>query len=88
MIGQIKTGTLKRATISGVSFEGLSVTGPDGTPAKLAIIDQHGAIIEAGEDVAREAWNVAIASYKNFLIGEGHLRIYSAPPGFDEKAAA
>lgn len=28
-----------------------------------------------------EAWNVAIASYKNFLQGMGHLRVHTKAPG-------
>lgn len=36
---------------------------------------------------AREAWLVAIASYKNFLIGQGHLVVLSGPiPGIGSEA--
>lgn len=85
MIGEIPTGTLPGATISAVIFEGLTITTPDGKPARLAIIDENGQVIEAGHNVEREAWNVSIASYKNFLQGNGHLRVQTEPPGTRHK---
>lgn len=84
MIGIPKIGTLQNAVISAVIHQGLTVRTAAGRPARLAIIDEFGTIIDAGESVEREAWNVAIASYKNFQIGNGHIRVSSAPavPGF------
>ena len=79
MIGNIPTGTLNTAEISAVIHQGLTVRLPDGRTGHLAIIDDAGQIIDATPGVAREAWNVAIASYKNFLIGQGHLRVVSTP---------
>lgn len=87
MIGTIPTGRLASAVISAVIHKGLSVTLPDGRTGRLAIIDDAGQVIDASPDVAREAWNVSIASYKNFLIGYGHLRVYSEPvPGIGGEA--
>lgn len=41
-----------------------------------------------GRAVEREAFNVSIACYKNFLIGQGHLRVFSGKtPEIDGKAA-
>ncbi|MEN3813299.1 hypothetical protein ABH309_17340 [Chromobacterium piscinae] len=80
-IGNIQIGSLDRASMSAVIFEGLTIQTAEGKPALLAIVDEDGNIIETGEQVAKEAWNVAIASYKNFLIGEGHMRIHTSPPG-------
>lgn len=80
MIGIPKIGTLKQSVISGVCHEGLTISTKDGRPARLAVIDADGNIIDAGPEVAREAWNVTLAIYKNFLIGYGHLRIFSRPP--------
>ncbi|OQS35907.1 hypothetical protein [Chromobacterium haemolyticum] len=80
-IGQIELGTLEHCELSAVIFEGLTITTPDGRTARLAIVDEHNNIIESGEQVAREAWNVSIASYKNFLKGEGHLKVHTTPPG-------
>lgn len=80
---------LQQAVISAVSFEGLTISTSDGRPARLAIIDDHGKVIEAGDDVAAAAWNVSIDCYRRFLIGEGHLRVYSeAPNAGAGKAAA
>ncbi|MGU2419434.1 hypothetical protein [Burkholderia cenocepacia] len=67
------------STISAVSFQGLSIVTPDGEPATLAVVDLNGKIIEAGPSVMRAVWDVAIASYRNFLIGSGHLRVLAKP---------
>lgn len=80
MIGTPKIGRLRHAVLSGVAHEGLRVTTPDGRPAHLAVIDDDGNVLEAGDEVAREAWAVAIASYRNFLRGRGYLRVHSEPP--------
>lgn len=90
MIGIPETGKLEAAIISGVGHEGLSVTTADGRPAQLAVIDEHGNIIAAGPAVAKEAWNVTLAVYKNFRKGQGYLRVHSRPPGieFNQEATA
>lgn len=67
--------------ISAVSFEGLTVKTNNGEPAMLAIIDKNGNVVAAGPSVAEQAWNVAIASYRNFLQGAGYMRVHSKPPG-------
>lgn len=81
MIGIPETGTLQASAISANVSSGYQLTTADGRPARLAIIDADGNVIEAGEQVAREAWNVCIAVQKNFWIGKGHLVVHSAPPG-------
>lgn len=72
---------LEHAVLSGVAHEGLSVHTIDGRRARLAIVDDDGKVIEAGPGVEREAWRVAVESYRNFLRGQGHLRVQSVPPG-------
>ncbi|MET3554905.1 hypothetical protein [Burkholderia sp. 567] len=67
------------STISAVSFQGLSITTPNGEPATLAVIDMQGRIIDSGPNVMRAVWEVAIRAYRNFLIGNGHLRVLSKP---------
>lgn len=67
--------------ISAVIFEGLSVTTPDGRPAMLAIVDENGQVVEAGNAVAQHTWNTVLGSYRNFLIGQGHIRVHTKPPG-------
>lgn len=69
-----------RSTITAVSFQGLSIVTPDGNPATLAVVDQNGKIVEVGPSVMRAVWDVAIRSYRNFLIGNGHLRVLTRPP--------
>ncbi len=82
MIGPIEIGTLSSAQLSAVIHQGLTVTLPDGRAGRLAIIDAAGQVIDDTPAVAREAFNVAIASYKNFLVGKGHLRVRTGPlPG-------
>jgi hypothetical protein len=68
------------STISAVSFEGLSVTTPDGEPATLAIVDRDGRIVESGPGVVDAVWRTSITAYRNFLIGHGHLRVLTKPP--------
>ncbi len=87
MIGPIQTGTLATAQISARIHSGLAVKLPDGRPGKLAIVDDSGVVVDASPAVAREAWLVSIASYKNFLIGQGHLVVLSGPiPGIGSEA--
>lgn len=81
MIGVPSTGALTCVIISAVCFEGLSAETREGRKAVFAIIDEDGNVIEAGPAVAKEAWNVTLACYKNFLVGQGHLRVFAVPPG-------
>jgi hypothetical protein len=83
MIGIPKTGTLEHCAISANVSTGFQVKTADGRPACLAIVDADGKVIEAGDAVAREAWNVCIAVQKNFWIGQGHLVVHSSPPGLE-----
>lgn len=88
MIGTPKTNTLATTEISAVLHQGLTAKTRDGKPARLAIIDEAGNVLDAGPAVAREAFNVSVACYKNFLIGQGHLRVYSGKtPDIEGKAA-
>ncbi|KGB99102.1 MULTISPECIES: hypothetical protein [Burkholderia] len=68
------------STISAVSSQGLSIVTPDGNPATLAVIDQNGKIIGACPSVMRAVRDVATRSSRNFLIGDGHLRVLTQPP--------
>lgn len=81
MIGLPKTGTLEHGCISANVTTGYRFTTSDGRSARLAIIDDEGNVVEAGESVAQEAWNVCIAVIKNFKIGQGHIVVHSGPPG-------
>lgn len=81
MIGIPETGTLQRCCIRANITSGYQLSTTDGRSARLAIIDDQGNVIEAGETVAREAWNVCIQVQKNFWIGQGHLVVHASPPG-------
>ncbi|MFD1691584.1 hypothetical protein ACFSHR_08595 [Azotobacter chroococcum] len=81
MIGIPETGTLEHGCISANVTSGYQLATADGRPARLAIIDEQGNVVEAGDAVAREAWNVCIAVIKNFKIGMGHIVVHSEPPG-------
>lgn len=70
------TGALGGIIISAVAHEGLVVT-INGRPGRLAVLDEDGHVVAEGELVAREAEAVAMNEYRNFLEGEGHLRVYS-----------
>lgn len=78
MIGVQKTGALPGVVISAVVHEGLSVT-VDGRPGRLAVIDDQGNVVAAGDQVATEARAVAVNSYRAMWIGQGHLRVLSKP---------
>lgn len=79
MIGPIPTGALASADISAVIHQGLTIRLRDGRMGRLAIVDEAGQIVDDTPEVAKEAWFVSIAAYKNFLIGKGHLRVRSGP---------
>jgi len=85
VIGEQKTGALPGVVISAVVHEGLSVT-VDGRPGRLAVIDDQGRVVAAGDQVATEARAVAVNSYRQMWIGQGHLRVLSKPisPGLTQ----
>ncbi|SDR20305.1 hypothetical protein [Paraburkholderia tuberum] len=69
----------KNCQISAVSYDGLTIRTATGEPAMLAVIDMQGRILDSGPGVARAVWKIALESYRNFLIGSGHLRVLSRP---------
>lgn len=86
MIGTQRTGRVGGVFITAVAGEGLTVT-VNGKPGRLAILAEDGTVVADGADVAREAQAVAINLYRNFLIGEGRIRVISDPLGPDPAAA-
>lgn len=91
MIGPIPTGSLASAEISATISDTLRVTLADGRPGKLAIVDELDVVVDSSQRVADEAFLVAIACYKNFLIGQGHIEridtsCQSAPIDNSQKA--
>lgn len=78
---------LQAARISATVSTGFNFTTADGKPARLAIVDEAGNVIEAGPDVAWAAWRVCIEVQENYWEGMGHLVVHSTPPGDPELAA-
>lgn len=78
MIGDLPNAPIRGIVISAVGHEGLTVL-VNGKPARLAIIDDSGQVLAAGTDVAKEAEAVSVNSYRNFLKGQGFLRVLSKP---------
>lgn len=80
--------TLENARLSATVSTGFTATTQDGKPARLAIIDEDGNVIAAGDDVAWAAWRVCVEVQENFWEGMGHLVVHTAPPGLPAKKQA
>lgn len=78
MIGTQPTGQIPGVVIHAVAHEGLRVT-VDGKPAQLAVVADDGRVVALGQEVADEAENVSVNSYRAFLLGRGHLRLQGKP---------
>ncbi|MCE1193257.1 MAG: hypothetical protein LWW96_14010 [Acidovorax sp.] len=78
MIGEQPTGALPGIVICATSHEGLQVFA-NGRRVRLAIIDDDGSVLAAGDDVAREAEAVALNNFRATMIGKGFLRTLSKP---------
>lgn len=68
-------------TISAISYEGLTAVTADGKPARFALIDEGGNVIAAGKEVADAAWQASVHAYRQFLMGQGYLRVLTRPDG-------
>lgn len=55
---------------------GIEARTKDGKPAQLAIVDGSGAVLESGADVHKAAWLLMLLARRNFLEGNGHVRVY------------
>lgn len=88
MLGNFETDCLQNVIMSGKVSEGLKVATSDGRPAHLAVVDEDGKVIEAGNAVANTAWAVAMKTFENFWQGNGHLRVFSQPPGQQAMSSA
>lgn len=78
MIDQLPVGTIEGVVISAVAHEGLRVT-VDGRPARFVLMTEDGQLIDAGNQVTKEAEAVAVNNYHNYLLGKGHVRVLSNP---------
>ncbi|KTT47698.1 hypothetical protein SB11R_18880 [Pseudomonas oryzihabitans] len=73
--------TLEAGYIQATVSTGFIVKTRDGAPARLAIIDESGKVIEAGKAVEQAAWCVCVEVQENFWEGQGHLVVHTSPPG-------
>lgn len=55
---------------------GIQARTKDGRPARLAVVDEAGQVLEAGAEVERAAWLLMLLARRNFLEGNGHVRVY------------
>ncbi|NPT44323.1 hypothetical protein GNZ12_24035 [Paraburkholderia sp. 1N] len=69
--------------MSAVAHEGLTVQTADGQRARLCVVTDDGEILSG--DVCAEAFKVAVAAYRQFLQGTGHLRVLSKPPDLSKR---
>jgi len=80
MKNSIPNPQLRAASISATVSTGYTVTTADGKRAQLAIIDENGNVLEAGQAVAWAAWRACIEVQENFWEGQGHLVVHAGPP--------
>ena len=73
--------TLEASYIQATVSTGFIVKTRDGAPARLAIIDESGKVIEAGKVVEQAAWYVCVETQWNFWEGQGHIVVHTEPPG-------
>jgi hypothetical protein len=66
---------LANADLSANAF-GIEAKTKDGKPARLAIVDESGVVLESGADVGKAAWLLMRLALRNFLEGNGHVRVY------------
>ena len=78
---QIDTAKLEHSVIRAHAWDGFTITTADGHPATLAVVDDAGRIVEIGPTLVAELWDVAVLSYRRFLIGEKALTVCSTPAG-------
>ncbi|WP_460415521.1 hypothetical protein [Pseudomonas sp. microsymbiont 2] len=72
---------LSGAKLSATVSTGFTAHSESGSRARMAIIDDQGNILAAGEDVAWAAWRVCVEVQENFWEGQGHLVVHTSPPG-------
>jgi hypothetical protein len=70
---------LDNSQVAAQAHTGLQITTADGRLARLAIIDEAGNVLDVGQPVADACWQAAVTSYRNMLIGQGHIRVLSKP---------
>lgn len=72
-------GPAPRYSIGATAHEGLTVQTANGQRAQLCVVGDDGEILS--DDVCGDAFRVAVAAYRQFLQGTGHLRVHASAPG-------
>jgi hypothetical protein len=72
-------GNLENAIIAAIPCKGLVITDKNGNPAKLAVIDDSGNVLESGESVCAEIEGACITAYKKILFDKGFIKVYCPP---------
>lgn len=80
--------TLEACRIQATVSTGFTIKTRDGAPARLAVIDESGTVIEAGKAVEQAAWYVCVAVQENFWEGQGHIVVQTEAPGLKRKKDA
>ncbi|EPH1210944.1 hypothetical protein R2389_000850 [Pseudomonas aeruginosa] len=75
---------MPNAIISANSSSGFVATTRDGKRLRMALVDEEGNIIEAGDPVRWAAWRVCTETLENLWHCEGWLVVHSSPPGDPE----
>ena len=70
---------LQHATLTATAHGGLTATTRDGKPARLAVIDGDGNVIEDGPDVGLAIWLLTARAYGNFMAGKGYIKVHAGP---------
>lgn len=77
----IECSPLGQSVLEASTARGISATTSDGKPARLAIIDNDGQILDSGSVVADQVWNLTIELYSQILQSSGMIKVHSSPTG-------
>ena len=75
---------LSNAIISANASSGFIATDRAGKSLRMALVDDQGNIVEAGDDVRWAAWSICTTALHNLWECQGHLVVHSSPPGDPE----
>ncbi|EQM66084.1 hypothetical protein QYE80_08265 [Pseudomonas tohonis] len=84
MLEALPNPSIDGAVISANVSTGFRPTCTEGKPLRMALINEEGNVVAAGEDVAWAAWRVCVEVQENFWQCKGHLVVHSSPPGRPE----
>ncbi|AXK71668.1 hypothetical protein DWG18_04760 [Lysobacter sp. TY2-98] len=79
-------GDLCGPTIAARCYDGLTAFTAEGAPATFALLDARGNVIASGGRVAEAAYAASINAYREFLKGQGHMRVLTPPGALNNSA--